>query len=588
MKLSNLFTILEWGRSYSTSAFTSDAVAAIVVTIMLIPQSLAYAMLAGLPPQAGLYASMLPLVAYAVFGTSRTLAVGPVAVISLMTAAAAGRIAEVGSEAYLAATLLLALMSGLFLLGMGLFRLGFLANFLSHPVISGFITASGLLIAASQLKHILGIDAGGHTIWEITHSLWEGRDGLNLFTLITGITALIFLSWVRNGFEPLLRALGLNEYMARLLARTGPILAVIAAILAVTGFGLEAYGVATVGKVPQSLPPLTIPDWDPEMIRLLITSAIMISIVGFVESISVARTLAAKRRQQIDPDRELTGLGAANIAAAFTGGYPVTGGFARSVVNFDAGAETPMAGIMTAVGIGIAALLLTPLLEHLPNAVLSATIIVAVLSLVKLDELVRAWAYSKRDFSAMALTILVTLALGVEMGIISGVLLSLALFLYRTSTPHSAIVGQVPGTEHFRNIERHDVVTADHIVMLRVDEALYFANARYLENKVQSLVIDCPEVKHVILMCPAINFIDLSALETLEAINERLRDAGVILHLSEVKGPVMDRLRRTHFLQDLTGQVYLSQYEAFKALAPELAEQTLHAGNPDMRPDTEV
>ncbi|MCL5779043.1 SulP family inorganic anion transporter, partial [Limibaculum sp. FT325] len=309
--------------------------------------------------------------------------------------------------------------------------------------------------------------------------------------------------------------------------------------------------------------------------------ALLISVIGFVESVSVAQTLAAKRRQRIVPDQELVGLGAANLGAAFTGGYPVTGGFARSVVNFDAGAETPAAGIFTAIAIGVATLTLTPLLYFLPNATLAATIVVAVLSLVDLGALRRTWTYSKGDGLAQAATIAVTLVSGVEAGVVAGVVLSVVLHLWRTSHPHSAVVGQVPGTEHFRNVTRHEVVTAPEVFSLRVDESLYFPNARFLEDRIYDAVAADPAIRHVVLMCPAVNFIDSSALEGLEAINLRLRDAGVALHLSEVKGPVMDRLRRSHFLEVLSGRVFLTQYDAFHALSPELAERTLHATRVD-------
>jgi len=253
----------------------------------------------------------------------------------------------------------------------------------------------------------------------------------------------------------------------------------------------------------------------------------------------------------------------------------VTGGFARSVVTFDAGAATPAAGAFTAVGILLAAAFLTPLIFHLPIAVLAATIIVAVLSLVDFGALGRAFRYSKADFAAMAATIAITLVMGVEAGVSVGVILSLVLFLYRTSRPHAAVVGQVPGGEHFRNVERHAVITSPLVVTLRVDESLYFANARYLEDRVYQLVAENPDARHIILMCPAVNFIDMSALESLEAINTRLASTDIKLHLSEVKGPVMDRLKRSHFLETLTGQVFLSQYEAFAALDPETARRAL-------------
>ena len=558
-----LFT---WLRGYGAETAASDLTAAVIVTIMLVPQSLAYALLAGLPPEVGLYASMLPLAGYALFGSSATLAVGPVAVVSLMTAAAVGDLAAVGTAEYRGAAIALALLSGVVLIAMGALRLGFVASLLSHPVISGFITASGVLIAASQLKHILGIEAGGHSLIEITEGLLRAREATNLPTVAIGVTATAFLFWVRKHLKGLLVSFGLGDRLADGLAKAGPVAAVFATTLAVDLFGLDGRGVAVVGEIPGGLPPIALPPADFALWRELFASAVLIAAVGFVESVSVAQTLAARRRERIFPNRELLGLGAANVAASVTGGYPVTGGFARSVVNFDAGARTPLAGVMTAVGIGLTALLLTPLFQLLPKATLAATIMVAVLSLVDLGAFRRAWDYSKADFAAMAATVAVVLAVGVEAGIITGVAVSMLLFLARSLRPHMAIVGQVPGTQHFRNIRRHSVVTSPSVCSLRIDESLYFANARFLEDKLYDLAAADPAIRHMVLICSAVNDIDTSALESLESLVDRLKVAGVTFHLSEVKGPVMDRLKRSDFLERLTGRVYLSQHDAMADL----------------------
>lgn len=562
--LSRYFSILEWGRSYDRHILTSDLLAAVIVTIMLIPQSLAYAMLAGLPPEVGLYASILPLVAYALFGTSRALAVGPVAVVSLMTASAVGQIAAEGSAGYLVAAVALALLSGVMLVAMGIFRLGFLANFLSHPVISGFITASGILIAAGQVRHILGVPGHGDTLPEIVMSLAAGIGNFNIATFAIGAAVLAFLFLTRKHLKRLLVAVRLPARLADMIARAAPIAAVALTIAAAEALDLGARGVALVGAIPHGLPAFGVPALSLDLLATLALPAFLISIVGFVESVSVAQTLAAKRRQRIEPNQELIGLGAANIAAGLSSGYPVTGGFARSVVNFDAGAQTPAAGVFTAAGIALAALFLTPLLASLPQATLAATIIVAVLSLVDLGAIRRVFAYSRSDFAAMAATIAVTLGWGVELGIVAGVVLSLLLHLYRTSMPHIAVVGQVPETEHYRNVERHAVLTCPEVLSIRVDESLYFANSRYLEDRIAALVAERTELKHVILMCSAVNAIDASALESLEEINHRLTETGIGLHLSEVKGPVMDRLKATDFLKHLNGRVFLSQHEAAK------------------------
>ena len=564
--------VLEWGRTYDREQASSDLLAAVIVTIMLVPQSLAYALLAGLPAEMGIYASILPIVLYAIFGTSRALAVGPVAVVSLMTAAAVGKIAVPGSEEYIAAAITLAFLSGLMLAALGLLRLGFLANFLSHPVIAGFITASGIIIATSQLKHVLGVSAEGHNLYELVVSLLSHLGEINPYTFVIGALSVAFLFWVRKGLKPLLIGRGVSPRLADILAKAGPVGAVAVTILAAWLFGLNDKGVALVGDVPQGLPPLTMPSFDFDMWVALAGSALLISVIGFVESVSVAQTLAAKKRQRIDPDQELIGLGAANIGAAFTGGYPVTGGFARSVVNFDAGAATPAAGAYTAVGLAIASLTLTPLLFFLPKATLAATIIVAVLSLVDFSILKKTWTYSKADFLAVASTILITLGFGVEAGVTTGVLVSILIHLYKSSRPHMAVVGQVPGTEHYRNVLRHKVITDERILTVRVDESLYFANARYLEDAIYDMIAKRPKLKHVILMCPAINAIDMSALESLEAINERLKAGGVSFHMSEVKGPVMDRLKRTDFFHHLTGKVFLSQHQAVTELTGKATE----------------
>ena len=566
MNLKSYLPILQWAPGYQRHQASSDLVAAVIVTVMLIPQSLAYALLAGLPAQVGLYASILPLLLYALFGTSRTLSVGPVAVASLMTAAALAPLAEAGSAEYLAGAVVLAVLSGLMLTVMGVLRLGFLANFLSHPVISGFITASGLVIAASQLKHLFGVQAAGHNLFEILGSLWATLPETHGITLALGLATLLFLIVARKFLQPALMRLGLAARSADLMAKTAPILAVVLTTLVAWWGQLGERGVRLVGEVPSGLPALTLPSLDPGLWSQLAVSALLISLVGFVESVSVGQTLAAKRRQRIDPDQELIGLGMANLGSGLSGGMPVTGGFSRSVVNFDAGAQTPAAGAYAAVGIALATLFLTPAIAFLPQATLAATIIVAVSTLIDFPALARTWRYSKTDFGAMLATIALTLVHSVEAGIIAGVALSIGLFLYRTSRPHCAVVGRVPGTEHFRNVLRHEVELCPKVTFLRVDESLYFANARFLEETVMDLVTRQPELRHLVLVCPAVNQIDASALESLEAINERLHDAGVRLHLSDVKGPVMDRLTGTEFLANLGGQVFLSAHEAWCTL----------------------
>lgn len=579
--------ILSWGKTYRLPHFYQDASAAIIVTIMLIPQSLAYALLAGLPPEIGLYASIMPLVAYMIFGTSNALAVGPVAVISLMTAAAIGKLTQSGQVDYISAAVMLALLSGVMLLLLGIFRLGFLANFLSHPVISGFIIAAGLLIATSQLGHIFGISASGQTLPALLVSLFDGRDDVNSTAFMIGCVALIFLIWVRIGMKPLLQACGLSSSLAGNISRAGPLLAVFVCIMVVQYFALGD-SVAIVGTIPQGLPSFTWPDLSLDMIEVLWLPALFISIIGFVESVSVGQTLAARKNERIDSNQELIGLGAANIAASFSGGYPVTGGFARSVVNYDAGAATPAAGGFTAIGIGVATLIFTPYLYFLPKAVLAATIIIAVLSLIDVSVLKNSWRYSKSDFFAIFGTIIVTLFMGVELGVSFGVSASIALYLYQTSQPHIAEIGLVPETQHFRNILRHNVITSPIILSLRIDENIYFANAEFIEKLIQDRLEKSPNIRHVVLNCTSISLIDASALEVLESLNSFLKARSIGLHFSELKGPVEDRLLKAKFLEHLNGQVFLHHFEAVSELDPKTyinqkalaeADQSAHDGS---------
>ena len=390
--------MIEWARGYDRTTLSSDLTAATIVTVMLIPQSLAYAALAGLPPQVGLYASIAPLLLYAVFGSSRVLAVGPVAVVSLMTATAIGDLARTGTEAYWTMAITLAFMSGFMLLLMGVLRLGFLANFLSHPVISGFITASALLIAAGQIKVILGLSVEGHHFMELAMGLLQQASQVHPLSAAIGLVTISALIWARRGAKPLLQRLGLGPKLSDGLAKAAPVVSIAVMAFLTWVNQWQDQGVRIVGAVPQGLPPFTLPSLDWSIWQQLALPALLISVVGFVESVSVGQTLAAKRRQRIMPNRELVALGASNLGAGVTGGFPVTGGFARSVVNFDAGAQTPAAGVFTAMGILLVTLLLTPALFYVPQAVLSATIVVAVLSLVDLRTLRSTWVYSRADF----------------------------------------------------------------------------------------------------------------------------------------------------------------------------------------------
>ena len=576
MKLEQALPALEWLRGYSRRSLINDGLAAIIVTIMLIPQSLAYALLAGLPAEMGLYASILPLIAYALFGSSRTLSVGPVAVASLMTASAVGAVASQGVVDYATAATLLALLGGLMLIAMGLLKFGFVSHFLSQPVVSGFITASAIIIALGQLGPLLGIALKGATLPSLAHDLYMQLREAHTLTIAVGAGSVAVLLLARYRLSSWLGALGLRGRPAELMVRSAPVLVMAVLIPLSAAMSFESAGVPLVGQIPSGLPAFSAPNISWLLIRELALPAFLIALIGFIESVSVGKTLGAKRRQRIDPDQELIGLGAANTAAAISGGFPVTGGFSRSVVNFDAGAETQLASVLAALGIALAAVLLTPMLYFLPKAVLAATILVAVISLIDFGTITLARRYRAADFWAVVITITVTLLAGVEMGVLAGVGASVGLHLYHTSRPHFAVVGQVPESEHYRNVERHDVMTDPEILSMRIDESLYFANAAYLEDMVFAQAALREDLLHVILMCPAVNAIDLSALEALEEINTRLRENNVALHLSEVKGPVMDALQRSDFLTHLSGEIFLSHHSAVMALrARETADPAL-------------
>lgn len=554
-------------RGYMRDCAGSDLIAAVLVCLLLVPQALGYAQLAGLPPVVGLYASIAPLAIYALLGGSAgvALSLGPVAILSLMTAAALQPLGAAGSEAYLAGAALLTLLVGLFLLGMSLLRLGVLANFLSHPVISGFVSGSAILIAASQLGHLLGIRGQGQSLPDLLPSLWAQFDQVHLPTLLLGIGSVALLMLLRR-----LGNLGLHRRLAGWVARLGALLLVMLGIVGSLVFGLEAMGVRVVGSVPAGLPPLTLPPPDFDLARQLWPAALLIALVGFIESVSIAQSLAARQRRSIDPDRELRGQAGANLASAFTGGFPVAASFSRSALALETPVATPRVGLMVAALMLAAAMGLAPMLQHLPQAVLGASILVAILGLIDFGTLKRTWRYSRQDGMAQLATLVGVLAYGVEAGILLGVGLSLLLFLWRTSRPHIAVIGVLPGSEHFRNVERFVTLESPTVLSLRVDESLYFPNARYLEERIAELVAARPQARHVVLQCSGVNLIDASALDSLETIAARLASAGLRLHLSEVKGPVMDRLKRSDFLERFGGQVFVSQYQALAALDPEL------------------
>ncbi|WP_035139999.1 SulP family inorganic anion transporter [Fischerella sp. PCC 9605] len=560
---------LEWLLNYHPQDLVGDLMAGMIVAIMLVPQSMAYALLAGLPPQVGLYASILPLILYALFGTSRTLAVGPVAMVSLLVATGIGAIAPQNSPEYIVLALVLALLVGIIQLSMGLFRLGFLVNFLSHAVISGFTSAAALIIAFSQLKHLLGVKIP-HTesFYELLISLVQQIDQTNIVTLSIGVINIAVLIYFNKRLGYLLNGWGIYEGLIVTITKSAPLIVVLFSTLLVWGLALhENANVNIVGAIPRGLPPLTLPSFEWTLWQKLLPTALTISFVGFMESIAVAKSLASKRRQKVDANQELIGLGAANLGAAVTGGYPVTGGFSRSVVNFAAGANTALASMIAALLIALVTLFFTPVFYFLPQTTLAAIIIVAVFGLVDVNTFKQMWRYNKADGVSLLITFVAVLAVGIEFGILVGVVTAVLLFLWRTSRPHIAIVGRVGESETFRNILRYEVKTCPHVLAIRVDGSLYFANTKYLEDQLLQAIAQWPKLEHLVLVCSAINFIDASALETLENLMDELKQAGVNFYLAEVKGPVMDRLSKTDFLDQLDrDRIFLSTHQAMQVL----------------------
>jgi sulfate permease, SulP family len=553
-----------WLKTYQSQFIAGDITAGLIVTVMLIPQSLAYAMLAGLPPEIGLYASLLPMVAYALFGSSMTLAVGPVAVSSLMTASALMPLASQGSAEYISLSILLALLSGLMLLVAGFLRLGFLAWFLSHPVISGFISGSAVLIAIGQLKYLLGLQFSSSGVLSSLNNLAQHLHETNTTTALLGLSAVVFLLFARNYLGPLLKQLGISAKSADLLTKLAPMAVVIVSTALVAIYGLDQTDkVSIVGRVPRGLPSIALPSIQWDQINMLLLPALLISLVGFVESVSVGQSLALKRGQRINPNSELVGIGAANVASALSGGFPVTGGFARSVVNFSAGAQTPAAGIVSAVLMAIVIAGLTDWFYYLPQAVLSATIIVAVIGLIDTHTLKEAWHYDKADAIALLLTFAGVIVFGVEEGIVIGVAMSLAVLVWRSSHPHMALVGRVPGTEHFRNVERHQVDVFPGLIALRIDESIYFANSQLIAEKIEGLLSEHPATNCVLLILSAVNQLDTTALGMLTELEKTLAARNITLQFAEVKGPVQDRLQQTELGERMRDKIFLSTHQAF-------------------------
>ena len=569
-QLQQYIPALNWLKNYQSKHLFGDITAGIIVTSLLIPQGMAYALLAGLPPQIGLYASILPAIIYPLLGTSQVLAVGPVAVDSLMVAAAIAKLAPQGSSEYLALAIALAFLVGIIEIGMGVLRMGFLVNFLSRSVISGFISGAAIIIGFSQVKHLLGLKIPSTESFIELLSLILGKiTEVNWVTLSLGLSSIAILLYFNQPLVKLLKRQGWSEQRILPISKSAPLLVVILGTLLVSVFQWDRVaGVKIVGMVPLGLPPLTIPSFDLQTWRSLLPAALAIALVGYMEGFSGAQALASKRREKIDPNQELIAFGAANMSAAFTGGYPVTGGVSRSVVNFAAGANTGLASIITGILVAITVMFFTSWFYFLPQTCLAATIITAVYKLIDFATLKRMWNYDKADAIAWLVTFSAVLGVGVEKGIIFGAIVALSLHLWHTSRPHIAIVGRLGDSEHFRNVLRYDVKTSPQVLAIRVDASLYFANAKYMENFLSREISDRPDVTSIVLVCSAINLIDASALEVLESLIADLKSIGINFYFSEVKGPVMDKLLNIGFV-DYVGRdrFFMSTDIAMRELA---------------------
>jgi len=559
----------DWLKGYQKAQLNGDLIAGIIVAVVLVPQSMAYGMLAGLPPEVALYSSALPLILYAAFGSSRTLAVGPVGLMSLMTGATIIELDISNVNEMVSAAHTLALLIGIILLLMRAAKLGSIINFLSHPVISGFVSASAIIIALSQMKHIFGLDISRglpayETLFRVLTQLPHG----NQTTGIIGISSLVLLWWFKTPLANTLKRRNVNDGTVQFISKSGPLIAVATGTFFVYYLSLDTqHDVSIIGHIPPGLPHFILPSLDYGLIKRLLPYALLIALIGYLESVSIAKSMASQKRQKIDSNKELIGLGAANVASAFSGGYPVAGGFGRSMVNFSAGANSPFASIITACLVGLTLAFLTPLFFFLPKAVLGAIIVLAVLPLIDTHTLKHAWNYDRTDAFSMLITFFTVLAIDVESGILAGIVMSIGLYLHRSSQPHIAIVGQVGDTEHYRNIDRHTVKTDKEVLAMRVDENLYFANTNYLEDTIMRLVADNKSINHVVLICSSISFIDTSALESLDDILYRLEKANIQLHLAEIKGPVMDKLRDTAFLKKIGEEnIFLSTHQAMGSL----------------------
>lgn len=557
-----------WLKHYNTVTLKSDLLASLIVIAMLVPQGMAYAMLAGLPPVMGLYASVLPMIIYAFFGSSPTLSIGPVAIISMMTFATLNPLFEVGSPVYIQAACLLALMVGVISLLLGMLRFGFLIQLISHPVIKSFIIASALLIALGQLKFLLNVPLQANNIPEFVLSVLEYIGLMHLESLIFGIASILFLVFMPKFFnlEAVKQRLGASGFIIKSL----PLVLVVMSVALVYFFNLQQVGIKTVGEIPSGFPALSMPFWNLELVLQLLPGAAMIAMISFVESLSIAQATALQQRSQLNSNQELIALGVANIGAGLSSAFPVTGSLSRTVVNADAGAKTSMAGVLSSLFIVLVSLYFTGFFRDLPLTVLAATIIVSIWKLVELKPFIDTWRYSKADGLAMWITFFGVLFIDISTGLIIGIVSTFILLLWRISRPHIAEIGLVEGTQHFRNIQRHQVMTSAKVLSIRIDEDLTFLNSNTLKGFLINAVSQKPALEHVVINGSSISAIDLSALEMLEDLDNELRKLNIRLHFSEVKGPVMDKLQRSKLINHLSGKIFLTHYQAIRELSPEI------------------
>jgi SulP family sulfate permease len=542
-KIGDMLPVVETVRNYDGSTLKGDLNAGITVGIMLIPQGMAYAILAGLPPVYGLYASLVPLIIYALFGTSRQLAVGPVAMVSLLVIAGVGEIADVGSGRFIQLAILTALGVGLVQFLMGLFRMGFLVNFLSHPVLSGFTSAAAIIIGASQIKNLLGVDLPRtNYVHEILIGLAGKLSQIDLITTVIGIGSIVAIVLIRKWKKTFPSAL----------------VVVILGTLFTYLFGLNQAGVSIVGEIPEGLPTFDAGFVNLSDLQLLIPIILVISLVSYMESIAVAKAIANKHGYKVDANKELVGLGLANIGGSFFQSFPTTGGFSRTAVNDQSGAKTTLAAIVSAGIIGLTVLFLTPLFYYLPSAVLAAIIMVAVAGLFDYQEMLNLFKTDKKDLAMLLITFVATLALGIEEGIGIGVLISLALVIYSSSKPHNAELGRLGESKTFRNINRYEEANITEDVMIyRFDAPIYFANVEHFRESINHRIADhSDDLELVILDASAINNIDSTGVHMLTELIQDLNQKGVRFYIAGAIGPVRDKLMKSGVVELMGRDTY--------------------------------